>query len=181
MSVKYTHLASQGVNYVYGPDQRAPMITIHRFSWKNTGTANLKNILLEFAPDGGDSAYNENIKQSLFVERPLQSPDLGRTGVGVTRKGNSVLIKYQRFPTGVTDTITIVSPGVVETYTVTASDPDIKLKVNEVETDFKNPMIERLTKPPLGWKQLLLGMFFSSSMTGAILWLLLRRRKKSRE
>jgi hypothetical protein len=178
LSVKYTHLASQGVNYINGPNESAPNLTIHRFSWKNSGSKNLKDVVLEFAPNGGDAAYDEGVKQDLFVERPAQSAALSRSGVEVARKGNSVLVRYRRFPVGSTDTVTIVSPGIVDTYELTVSDPDIPLRLDEVSTDYMDPMLQQLIERPLRWTEIILAVAVGSLASFALTFVVFRRKKR---
>lgn len=150
LTVQYTALASELPDYVHGTENETPDISLHKFSWKNSGNQNLKELEIEFAPGGGDGAYDETITQKLAVNRAM-GPAFGRTGVTTTRVGNVLKIHYDRFPIDAVDNITITSPSIVADYDVTVSDPDIDVTLELTKTELEDPVFAALQSQGPGW------------------------------
>ncbi len=136
LSIKVTRLETQITDEAQREENGKPLATVQHFAIKNTGSRPLRNLSLEFAPAGGDSAYDPQIKQILYISSRNDIARSGRAGARISRRANVILVNYELFKVGDIDGLTITNDGLGDTYDISSNDPDLEIDEQQVQTSF---------------------------------------------
>lgn len=177
VTIRSTAIRSQFNDYVQGVDDKIPSLGMHYFAIKNTGERPLTNVTIEFAPAGGDAAYDETSKQRAWID---VSPDgvAGRYGVQVRRTGNTFFVTYARLKSDEATSLVITNDGLAYEYDVELADPNIVLVQESAEADF--PMIAIPNSLMTFAAAVRLAAIFSllaGLVVGAAVYVLMKRRR----
>lgn len=179
IAIRTAAIDTQIISEAMSAEAGKPNARVHSFSIKNTGSKNLRGFTLEFAPAGGDAAYDPLVNQLAYWSSDFDVTRTGRQGAKIERRNNSIYVTYEFFKVNEIDNLIITSDASAYDYDISSSDPDMHIKQEVVEVEF-SPDFSVEALQYLGWRWLIVqsavtGLLVALS-TFSVLYFLRKRR-----